>query len=165
MVLALFLLALNAAANAEAIAFQLIQHDGAGDTVRTSSYVIEDTLFDYYFSLGYIVTNSPAVAEPDSEKDSYFERIALEEAREGGCSYFVLIITDYDLEATASPESLSVDNLKEAQWKLIDVKADTVIKTGVTKPSGKTTKSVQAGVSDFTCSVADEILDALHKRK
>ena len=64
-----------------------------------------------------------------------------------------------------SPESVSVDSLKSLAWKLVDVKTNEVIKTGKKKPLQKKASSVQAGVGDFVCSVADDILEVLYSRK
>ncbi|MBO4404866.1 MAG: hypothetical protein J5780_06000 [Treponema sp.] len=161
LILASFCLALGA----ESVAFCLIQHDSSSENIRFSSYVIEDSLFDYFFSRGFIVTNSPAEALKDSDDESKSEREALGEAREGGCEYFVLLSTQYDTSESTSPESLSTDNIKTAEWKLYDVKADTVIRTGKRIPSRKKSSTMQAGVSDFAFELADDIYKAIHQNK
>ncbi len=152
-------------AEAASIAIQLVQHDGISENVRNSSYIIENAFFDYFFSLGFIVTNSQAVAFVETSKDKTAERDALSEARSGGCDYFVMIVTDYDLTDSLSPEAASIDNIKCAEWKLVDVKKDCVIKTGRKNSPEKAAENVQTGLNDFVFSIADDILKVIYGSK
>ena len=152
-------------AESASIAFQLVQHDGVGENVRNSSYIIENALLDYFFSRGFIVTNSQAVACVETSKDKNAERDALSEARDGGCDYFVLVVTDYDLSGSFSPDAAIIDNIKCADWKIVDVKKDTVIKTGKKNPPEKKVRNMQTGLNDFAFSIADDILKVIYGTK
>lgn len=69
-------------ANAVSVAFQIVQH---GDSeIRSSSYVIEEGLFDFFFGKGIIISNSPAIASDSVENDASFFEKSRQEAWEGG---------------------------------------------------------------------------------
>ena len=65
------------------VGFQIIQHDPSGDEIRNCVYIIEDALFDTFFSNGIIISNSPPVSSDPKEFDSVFRK-SLDEARESG---------------------------------------------------------------------------------
>ncbi|MCR5217333.1 hypothetical protein [Treponema sp.] len=141
----------------ESVAFQVIQHDKSSDEVRLSSLMIEESILDYFFNQGFIVTNSPAIAFNDSAKDSYYEKKAVAEAREGGIRYFILVTADFDVTDSARSEANVVDNIKFIKWELTDIRLDKKIAGGKVEPSGIKAKNMQTGVYKLSQKVASEI--------
>lgn len=143
--------------HSESVAFQVIQHDKSSEDVRLSSLTIEESILDYFFNQGFIVTNSPAMAFTDSAKDGYYEKKALAEAREGGIRYFILVTADYDVKDSARSEQDVLDNIKNINWQLTDVRLDKKIADGKVSPSGIKAKTLESGVYKLSQKVASEI--------
>lgn len=132
-VLMLAALFIGAAANASAsaISFQVIQHDASMDTVRTSSYKIEESLMDYFFDTGYIVTSSPTVVSKNEDEDNTAYHKAVNEALEGSFDVLISIIAEYDVKDSTKSEADILSNIKQISWKVIDVVNGKVLASGV----------------------------------
>lgn len=145
------------------ISFQVVQHNDVLDTVCEQTLVIEDQILDYFFDLGDIVTNEPAVAAVPADAENLW-RTAYAFAVTGGADYFVELRLFYRSSSSRDPAYLSLNDLERVQWTIADVKTGKKIaeaKTKVRKPaSGKTDAS---GVKEFAASIADAMRKAIRK--
>ena len=60
---------------AEVWSIQVIQHDGNKEDIRSSSYLIEDSLMEFFFERGQIASTVPAVTSLGSAYDSKLEDV------------------------------------------------------------------------------------------
>ncbi|MBQ2314913.1 MAG: hypothetical protein II187_08405 [Treponema sp.] len=156
--------ALHSAA-AAAISFQIIQHDPAQDEIRSSSYVIEGVFFDYFFDKGFIVTNSPTAVSSSTAEDKVVYYGALEDARNGGCDYFVALVTEYDAKLSKNPQAVLLSNISDFSWEIFDVHSGNKIASGSKSPgSVDTRKDNSDGVSNFARLIARLIEQSLSGR-
>ncbi len=156
--LALFciLFAASIYANAVSVAFQIVQHGDS--TIKDSSYVVEEALFEFFFNKGIVISNSPIIISDDYEKDESFFMKSLDEADEGGVKYFIEFTAEYDSTKSSNPDLALLENVKSISWKLIEVKESKVLGSGKKSPSNNgRIKNAQKGLSDFTFLLAEDI--------
>ena len=161
---ALLLCALSYA-SAAAVSFQIIQHDPNQSEIRSSSYVIENTLFDFFFEKGCIVTNSPTAVSASSSEDQGIYYRSLDEASEGGCTHFIVITVDYDTSRSTNPVALILSNITSIGWTLFDVKSGAAIAQG-SKDVGTVSarQDNENGIRSFMRLVASDMYAALRKK-
>lgn len=147
-----------AGAYANAISFQIVQHDASQEKVRNASYEIENTLMEYFFDAGYIVTNSPTVATASKEADDAAYHKAINDALDGQCDIFISVITEYDVRNSTGPELSLLSNIAEISWKVINVTNGKQIASGKQK-TGKVTpeNDTEDGIVRFASDVAAKI--------
>ena len=117
-------------ANASAISFQIVQTDSTQDKVRASSYEIEDTLMNYFFNAGYIVTNSVTVVANNSEDKEDAYKKAFNEAVDGQCDILITMNVEYDVDSSTGPDLSLLSNIKEISWEIMEINTGKKIKTG-----------------------------------
>lgn len=145
-----------ACANAVSVAFQIIQHDPSDSGIRSSSYVIEENLFGFFFDKGIIVSNSPA-AVSDGDDSAVFKK-SLEEAREGDVDFFIEITGDYDSSHSANPEAALLENIRSVSWRIIDVDSGAAVHSGrKSPPAASGVKNRRKGLADFAVGIAEDI--------
>lgn len=145
------------------ISFQVVQHNEVLDTVCEQTLVIEDQILDYFFNLGDIVTNEPAVAAVPEDAENLW-KTAYAFAVTGGAEYFVELRLFYKSSASRDPAYLSLNDLERVHWTIADVKTGKKIadvKAKVRKSaSGKTDAS---GVKEYAASIAEAMRKAIRK--
>lgn len=147
------------------ISFQILQDDKSETEIKSSSYYIEECLFNFFFDKGIIISNSPIQIIGNKSSDHFF-RNSIGEAREGGADYFVEMISKYDTSNSNNPKDLSVSNIKEITWKLIDLKDDSILMTKVSIPNKKLEwKNKANGLAHFSEEIASDIYSALRANK
>ncbi len=162
---AIFVLVSVANVSATAVAFQLIQHDPVQDKVRSSSYIIENGLFDYFFDKGFIVTNSPTSVSSDSVQDEEIYYTALSDASAGYCDYFIVISIDYNTENSRNPDAMILSNIEKVNWSVFDLETGKKIGSGSRKIGRiDPVKDNEKGISAFTAQVANDIFSFFKKK-
>lgn len=145
------------------LSFQVIQHNDALDTVSEQTLVIEDQILDYFFNLGDIVTNEPALAAVTEDAEG-LRKTAYAIAAAGGAEYFIQLRLFYSGKRSKDPANISLKNLVHVQWTITDAangKKIADVKTKVRKPaSGRTDAE---GVKEYAASVADAMKKELRK--
>ncbi len=151
------------AASAAAISFQIIQHDSIQDEIRSASYVVENSLFDYFFNRGYIATNSPTAITSSSAEDKTVIYAALSEASEGLCDYFISVAVDFS-ENSTNPAALILSNIKQVSWNVYDVKKGELLASGKKEPKLTQSNNNERGLKNFMSNVAVEIESSIAKK-
>lgn len=149
-------------ASAYSVAFQILQRDSSESKIREATYGIEENLFDFFFSKGIVISNSPVTVSEDSSSDENHFRKSFDEALEGGVDYFIEIIGEFDVSDSSDSTSTRLENIKCVSWKVKEVDSGKILGSGKgVPPSALKIKNVQKGISDFTVVLATEIYKAI----
>lgn len=151
--------------HAKNISIQIVQNNPAAqDAVCASSWLIEQTILDYFFGTGHIVTNSPVHVSASSADDGL--KTALSESAEGGMDYLVRIEVDYKASAQSSnPDAILLENIDRVTWKNYAVKTGLQLSDG-SEVIGRVNRqnNNENGVSSFANLVAVKINASLNGR-
>lgn len=149
-------------ADAVSVAFQIVQH---GDPeIRSSSYVIEESFFDFFFGKGVIVSNSPAAVSVSAENDASFFEKSRQEAWEGGVDYFVELTADFSPANSSNPDADLLANLGSLSWRVVDVSSGAVLGSAKKNPPASSgIKDKRKGLSDFASGIAGDIYKIIRR--
>ncbi len=117
-------------AGAASVSFQVIQHDASQSKLRVASSELETDLLNDFFDRGHVVTNFPTAVSSDESEDKAIYYGALDEAKEGRCSYFAVVVIEYDVSSSYNPEALILRNIKHVSWELFDARSGNRLGTG-----------------------------------
>lgn len=144
-------------AEAASFAVQVVQKDLSHDEVRSISVLVEESLMDYLFDRGHIVTNIPAVISSGERDDEDAYAHGLEDAAEGSFEYFVEMVLNYNANSNG-PEMNRLSNIKDISWTLTDVRSRKILKSSV-KSVEKIMRNEDSeqGIRRFSMGIAQEI--------
>ena len=126
--LSVILMGMTAALFAKNISIQIIQNNPAAEeNVCESSYLIEQSLIDYFFSSGHIVSSTPIFIGTAGDASSL--KTALKTNAEGGMDYLVRVEVDYKAGAS-NPDFVALENIEQVSWKNYSVLTGTEISAG-----------------------------------
>jgi len=154
---------------ASALSIQVVQHSKGESKIFETTRVIENSLLDFFFENGCIVSNSPiAVSQFDDNEDESIFYKGSDDAYYGAVRYFVTVYVDLDLEESRNPDAVSLSNISKISWKTLDVRTNVEIDHGSGKvkanaPSKKT-EDAEKRVSDFASEVAARIFREIKAR-
>ena len=151
-----------ASASASVISFQIIQHDKSQNEVRDSSYIIENTLFDYFFNKGFVTTNCPTATTDDSSDDMGIFSRSFFSAKIGYCNYFIVLTVDYDVRISKNTKGNFLSNIDSISWQVYDTSTSKVIAEG-SKEVGEVSaqRNNDKGIIGFATEIAADIYDEL----
>ncbi len=153
------------AAFASAISFQLVQHDSGQEKIRSSSYVIEGVLFDYFFDAGHIATNIPTVISSSEADDEDLFFAALSDTKNGFCNYLIMIHVEYDSTASSNPEAVLLSNIRKVNWLVYDATSESLLEQGERSVGVVPDKANNiGGVKDLAKKLAMDINAVVRKR-
>lgn len=140
----------------ESFSLQVVQKNTPGDDVFDSSYVVEQTILDYFFERGMIVTNgSVLVSKNDAVKDKTDIRRSMMEARIGSMDLFVKLSLNYSVLDSANPTAILLSNIKSADMEVVSLAQDKVIASGkFTPPQTTELNNNRVGVESFANDIA-----------
>lgn len=148
---------------ATTVSVQIVQMDDSYGDVSGSSLIIEETIMDFMFSQGYIVSNSPIIYNKDKAKNGM--KVSLEDAINGSADYLAYITIYFDRSNSSMPEGNILSNIELAQWKLIRVKGKQQLDSGTEAPGSLVQiDNSETGISTFGHNVAKAINTALRKK-
>lgn len=154
-----------AAATAEAttLSVQVVQIDKTHNDVTDSSLLIEESVLDYLFSQGIIVSTSPIITGSSAGDTGY--AVALNDARSGSVDYLVYISLYYDPDSSSAPDASILRNIGSAQWRLVRVSDNKQTASGRHTPKIRTeTDNSSEGIMSFGRQIAASINSSLKKR-
>ena len=143
-------------ASAKSFSLQVVQKNTPGDDVFDSSYVVEQTILDYFFERGMIVTNgSVLVSKNDVAKDKTDLRRSMMEARIGSMDLFVQLDLNYSVLDSANPTAVLLSNIKSADVQIVSLSQNKVIASGkFTPPATTDLNNNRVGVESFANDIA-----------
>lgn len=158
---------LGASLFAKNISIQIVQNNPAAqDSVCSSSSLIEQTIIDYFFGTGHIVSNSPVyVVSKDSVGDEGLKD-ALAENAQGGMDYLVRVEVDFKTpKDTNNPDAILLENIDKVTWKNYAVKTGLQLNGGSEKiGTVNRQNNNEDGVSSFANLIALKINASLNGR-
>ncbi len=148
---------------ATTISVQIVQMDEAHGNVTDSSLLIEESIMDFMFSQGYIVSNSPVIYNKEKAQNGMI--ISLEDAINGSADYLAYITVYFDRKKSTAAEANLLSNIELAQWSLVKVRDRQQIDAGTEKP-GQLIQidNSERGISTFGQQLAKVINTALRKK-
>lgn len=139
------------------IAFHIMQHSNTLKDVAEQTFIIEDTILDYFFDLGDIVTNERAacVSEKDVPKTT---QESLKAAQEGGADYFVLIELFYNDDMPLELDAVSLLNISKTTYTVFDAVSGKKLSSKKQKTTAATkAKTNIDGVKEYAVRIAAHI--------
>ena len=91
-------------ASAKSFSLQVVQKYGSETVVYEASYVIEQTIMDYFYENLYIVSNSPVIIQKKGQDISSELQKAFDAAQEGYLDYVIQADVYYNLSDSNNPE-------------------------------------------------------------
>ena len=146
-------------ANAKSFSLQLVQKNTPGDDVFDSSYVVEQTIMDYFFERGMIVTNGAVlVSKNDAADDKTKIRRSMLDAKIGSMDLFVRLDLNYSVLESSNPTAVLLSNIKSADLQIISLSQNKVLASGKFTPPAATDKNNnRIGVESFANDIANKI--------
>ena len=148
---------------ATTVSVQVVQIDKSKADVTDTSVLIEETVLDYFFSHGLIVSTSPIITDSSASKTGY--AIALNDAKSGSIDYLVYISVFFDTKESNSPQASLLQNINSAQWQIIRTNDNKQTASGKHVPKIKTElDNTTDGIINFGRQIAASINSSLRKR-
>lgn len=150
-------------ASATTISIQIVQMDDVHGDVTDSSLLIEESIMDFMFSQGYIVSNSPIIS--DKEKAQNGMILSLDDAINGGADYLAYITVYFNRKKSTASELNLLSNIELAQWSIVKVRDRQQIDAGTEKPGQLVQMdNSEKGINTFGQQLAKVINTALRKK-
>ncbi len=151
---------------AKSFSLQVVQKNTPGDQIFDSSFVVEQTILDYFFERGMIVSNgSILVSNDDAADDKTALRKAMIEAKIGSMELFIKLNLNYSVLDSANPTAILLSNIKSADLEIVSLeKNKTIAKGKFTPPSLTDLNNNRSGVVDFASDIANKIQAELAER-
>lgn len=167
LVLSVFLVSLFCSGSfARSLSIQIVQNNPGQEKVWAASYLFEQSITDYFFDSGDIVSSSPVWISDSEEKNRDALRASIRENFDGGMEMLVRVELFYGTGGSSNPEGLLLENIKKVQWKCYSVLTGDQLFEGSAvpeKPGPKTNNEM--GLSQFAGSVAYEINAQIRSKK
>ena len=120
--------------SAKSFSLQVIQKNGAENIVYNASYLVEQTIMDYFFENAYIVSNSPVIIEKKNESITAELQKSFDAAQEGCLDYIIEATIFYNLENSNNPEEALISNIDKIEWKVFSLNDRQLIANGKSVP-------------------------------
>lgn len=143
---------------ARSLSIQIIQNNPGQEKIWATSYLFEQSITDYFFDAGDIVSSSPVWISDTEEKNIGALKASLRENLQGGMDTLIRVELFYNTSESSNPEGLLLENIKKVQWKAYAVSTGIQLFEGSAvpeKPNAKTNNEM--GLSKFAGFVAYEI--------
>ena len=153
-------------AMANTLSIQIVQNYGAQKDPCAISYLIEQSVIDFFFEAGHIVSNSPVRVVEGGDKDAAALKASLKETLEGGMDYLVAITVNYavDRELTDSDPML-LQYIKNVDWTIYAAATGRPLASGSKKPRLSGGNNNEQGIIGFSSMLASQISAGLKTRR
>lgn len=156
----LLLLVIGSFASAKSFSLQIIQKNGSETVVYDASYMIEQTIMDYFYENLYIVSNSPIIIQKKGEDISAELQKAYDAAQEGYLDYLIETEVYYNLSESNNPEEALLQNIDKIEWKVVSLNDRKTIVKGHVVP-GKKFRNDEDGLYYFSNELAEHIKEQI----
>lgn len=144
----------------KSISFQVVQHNKSLTEVCPTVLVLEDELLNFFFDIGYIVSNEPAVATNNASKDSQLWNAGFNASVDGSCDNFIQIILDFN-DVDSVSQNIQLGYINKVSWKVASTSTGKIISESsskITKPMGADSED---NVRIFAIELAAKLLKIL----
>ncbi len=152
-------------AKTSALSIQIIQNNPGQDKIWSTSEYFEQSVINYYFDSGRIVSNSPIyIKTDDDDKNRKALRAALIENNDGGMDYLIRIELFFKNSKSVVPDIPKLGNLDKVEWIVYEVGTGVDVSSGSKKPSKVTSSNDnEIGIETFAYEVAKELTSSFDK--
>lgn len=149
--------------SAKSFSLQVVQKKGSETVVYEASYVIEQTILDYFYENAYIVSNSPVIIEKKNESIAAELQKSFDAAQEGFLEYLIQADVYYNLADSNNPEEALLKNIDKIEWKVIALSDKHTVAEGKAVP-GKKFRNDEDGLLYFANELAEHIKAEIDSR-
>lgn len=146
--------------SAKSFSLQIIQKNGSETVVYEASYMIEQTIMDYFYENMYIVSNSPVIIQKKGEDISAELQKAYDAAQEGSLDYLIEAEVFYNLSDSNNPEEALLQNIDKIEWKVVSLQTKKTLVKGNAVP-GKKFRNDDDGLFNFSNELAEHIKEQI----
>lgn len=126
---------------AVSLSVQILQFNPGQDKVWETSQVVEQSIIDFFFENGFVVSNSPVFLSTDAKTDRMEIRKSVEDARQGRLEYFAEVKINYNENITTNSDSALLSHVKNVHWRIYDSNNGNVLSEGDVIPEKVTPKN------------------------
>lgn len=159
----LALLIAGGIANSASFSLQIIQKDGSENVVFDASYMIEQTILDFFYENSYIVSNSPVIIQKKNEDITEQIKKSFDAAVEGYLDLIIQATVYYNLSDSNNPSEAVISNIEKVEWKVIKLENNLEIASGNAVP-GKKYRNDDDGLYFFASELAANIKAAIETK-
>jgi hypothetical protein len=120
------------------LSIQIVQVQPGQDKICQTSQLFEQSVIDFFFESGHIVSNSPIYISTTGEKDEADLHQAIYDASAGYLSYFVSIAIQYAPAESVNPDMPRLADIKSVSWKTYSVASGQELAEGTMVPGAVT---------------------------
>ena len=133
---------------AKSINILINQIDGIQDSVRDSVQLFENSVMDFFFDAGFIVSSEKICLEKNIDKTV---QIALDSSVDGFFEYLVIIKVNVNAKT---------DELTDVEWNILDVNTSKTMGSGSMK-APKPYREKEVSIQRFGVDVGSEIYSCI----
>lgn len=141
--------------SAKSFSLQVIQKNGSETVVFDASYLIEQTIMDYFFENSYIVSNSPVIIQKKDSNIKVELQKTFDSAQEGSLDFVIETVVFYNLSDSNNSEEAQLNNIDKIEWKVVLLSDKNVIASGNCVP--KNYRNDEDGLISFSYEIAKNI--------
>ena len=131
---------------ASTISVQIEQVDKLHNDVTETTLLIEESILEYLFSKGMIVSTCPIVVDSSTSQTGF--AMALNDARSGYSDFLIYISVYFNPQKSEFSEKINIQNIDLAQWRIIRINDNKQTASGKLEP--KKLQSTENPVSEIT---------------
>ncbi len=149
---------------ASSISIMIMQNSGNQTKVMNTSKFFEESLLDYFYEKGCIVSNAPIFVIGKPSDNDKIKAKAINTAKEGCFDYFVLIEVRINTDTIKDPDGILLDNISMVKWNIYSLDAMTSYSNEI-KENGTTLKDSndRNGLKAYSKIIAENIYKELIK--
>lgn len=148
---------------AKSFSLQVIQKNGSENVVYDASYLIEQTILDYFYDNAYIISNSPVIIQKKNQNITAELQKSFDQAQEGYLDLYIEATVKYNLQDSNNPEEALLSNIDEIEWKVISLTTKDIVVSGTASPEKKYRDDWDSVVY-FANELARNINDAVNSK-
>lgn len=149
------------------LSVQVVQNVGDEEEPSLISSLIEQSVIDYFFESGHIVSSSPVYVLSTDDKNKKALKAALRDTQDGGLDYLVTITVDYAVEKELKKSAaLLLQYIQSASWKVYAASTGKELASGSGRPSAiSNANNNEKGIIKFSSQLASQINAGLQKNR
>lgn len=139
----------------KSMSLQIIQKNGSENVVFDASYLVEQTIMDYFFEHAYIVSNSPVIIQKKSESIKSELQKSYDSAQEGYLDFIIEVTILYNLSDSNNPEEALLNNIEKIEWNVKSLSDKSLISSGNAIPNSN--RNDEDSIIYFASEIAKNI--------
>lgn len=149
------------------LSVQVIQNFNDQKDPSSISYLVEQSLIDYFFESGAIVSSAPVYVLSGTAKDEAALKSMLKETYEGGMDYLVAVKVNYNVDRELKDSAaLLLQYIKDVEWTVYVAATGKNLVSGTGKPAAITSaNNNEKGIIGFSSQLAAQISAGLQKTR